>query len=173
MDYEKSDATMVATMTGQDGQVFAGIDDMLVLLRRRAREWFPDDGKLHSKFDQVIQEALYTVKAQHSVAAEAGEVQESLIAYFESAATFRENHIPDDKPWNPKNEKYARSLRLVLAYVKALPFDHPTFKQLADCEHYVDEYEGFKVPGDEWQHVIHCQTDDPADWYDNWVCRLI
>jgi hypothetical protein len=101
------------------------------------------------------------------------DVRESLEFHIGSAAGFRENLIPKDKPWDPKNEKYAKCLNAVLKHVESLPDDDPTFRMLAACDKLFDEYEGFKVPEDHWQGVIHCQTDDPTAWFEDWAKSLI
>jgi hypothetical protein len=58
------DPTLVALIEGKDGQIFAGLDDLLVLLRRRAREWFGKDAHFLEQFDHVVQETYLTVKSQ-------------------------------------------------------------------------------------------------------------
>jgi hypothetical protein len=57
------DTTSIETMRGDDGQILAAIDDLLVLLKRRAREWYPDDDNFHYQFDHIINSSLDELKA--------------------------------------------------------------------------------------------------------------
>jgi hypothetical protein len=104
-------------------------------------------------------------------------VRMGLIDYLSEAASFRENLIPEDQPWNPKNERHAACLKSVLEYANSLPCDHPAFLKLADklagYDYMFDEDDGaFLVPDKEWEGVIHCSTDNPAAWFDIWVESL-
>jgi hypothetical protein len=58
------DPTTVELGEGEHGQILAGLDDMLVLLRRRARSWFGEDAPFLEKFDHVVQEIYSMVKWQ-------------------------------------------------------------------------------------------------------------
>jgi hypothetical protein len=101
------------------------------------------------------------------------EVKEAIVYYFESAAGFRESLIPKDQLWNPKNEKFATYLKAVIEHIKVLPDNDPTLLMLAACEKLFDEDAGFIVSDDDWQGVIHCQTDDPTVWFEDWAKGLI
>ena len=100
-------------------------------------------------------------------------VRDTLAYYIRKAAAFRANLIPKDEPWNPKNTKYAARLEAVEDYIEALPEDNPMLQKLADCENLYDVDAGFSVPNDEWNSVIHCESTDPATWFESWAKDLI
>ena len=94
-------------------------------------------------------------------------VRDTLIYFFEQAAGFRASLIPKDDAWNPKNEKHATCLNGVLDYVRGLPDDSPTLQTLRDFGGCWDEDLDSK-----WNDVIHCDTDDPAAWFEDWAKGL-
>jgi hypothetical protein len=112
-------------------------------------------------YDIEFMEGLEAEELAARTIPEEGE-QEFLIDYFSRAAGFRESHILVDKPWNPKNAKYARYLRAVLQHIESLPSDHPTFRKLA----------GVQLSDGDWAGVIHCEADDPAAWFEEWANAL-
>jgi hypothetical protein len=57
--------TIVSTFEGPDGELYVSLDDMLVLLKRRARSWLPDDPSLLARFDHIVEETHAIVKEQH------------------------------------------------------------------------------------------------------------
>ncbi len=101
------------------------------------------------------------------------EVLAGLDWFFGCAFGFREGLIEKDQPWNPKNEKYAKRLAAVCEYVDKLTVEHPAVVALAECDVLFDEDAGFQIPNDEWADVIHCNTDDPAAWFEDWIGGLV
>jgi hypothetical protein len=54
--------TQIEAQEGKSGQILAGVDDLLVLLRRNARSWFGNDAGFLEKFDHVVEGAIDDVK---------------------------------------------------------------------------------------------------------------
>jgi hypothetical protein len=55
-------AIEVEATVGPDGQLLAGVDDLLVLLKRNARAWFGEDAAFLKKFDHVVEGAFQHLK---------------------------------------------------------------------------------------------------------------
>jgi hypothetical protein len=56
------DDTVVSASESDDGQLMVGADDLLVLLRRRARDWFQADAYFLERFDHVVESAIGELK---------------------------------------------------------------------------------------------------------------
>jgi hypothetical protein len=59
------EAVSVEVSEGSTGQVLAGVDDLLVLLRRNARDWFGADAGFLEKFDHVVEGTFQELKDRH------------------------------------------------------------------------------------------------------------
>ena len=56
------DSTRIDMVENDSGQILVGLDDMLVLLKSRARQWFADDKNFLEKFVHVVEETTSTLK---------------------------------------------------------------------------------------------------------------
>ena len=55
------EAVSVEVIEGEDGQVLAGVDDLLVLLRRIAQSWVGEEPDFLEKFNHVVEGAMASV----------------------------------------------------------------------------------------------------------------